>query len=69
MRAKEVIETLEREFPSFLSEDWDNNGLQLGPFDEEIKGIAIALNPSLLSIRYALENGFNFLLTHHPLLF
>ncbi|MDK2870951.1 MAG: hypothetical protein PWQ16_303 [bacterium] len=41
----------------------------MGPFDEEIKGIAIALNPSLLSIRYALENGFNFLLTHHPLLF
>ncbi|MCS7232747.1 MAG: Nif3-like dinuclear metal center hexameric protein [Synergistetes bacterium] len=65
---KELIGVLEREFPLYLAESWDNTGLQVGPFDDEIRRIGVALNPSLRTLYLAVEKGCNFLLTHHPLI-
>jgi len=66
---EELIKLIEERFPPSLSEEWDNSGLQVGPFEGEVKVVGLALNPSLFSIKSAIEKGCDFLLVHHPLIF
>lgn len=49
--------------------DWDNSGQQVSFPQNSVKKIAFALEPTLKNINYAIENKFDVLVTHHPLLF
>ncbi|MCD6363973.1 MAG: Nif3-like dinuclear metal center hexameric protein [Synergistetes bacterium] len=69
MKHTELIDLIEEAFPSSLVEGWDNSGLQIGPFDSEIRRVGVALNPSFHSIASAAESNCDFLITHHPLFF
>lgn len=69
MRCGEIIEAIQSQFPPSLAEEWDNSGLQVGPFDNEVKRIGIALNASLSSLNESINRECDFLLTHHPLIF
>ncbi|WP_456472542.1 Nif3-like dinuclear metal center hexameric protein [Methanocaldococcus sp.] len=69
MIAKEVIEIIENLAPKELAIEWDNVGLQIGDINKEVKKLGIALDPSLKVLERAVENGIDFLLTHHPLFF
>jgi dinuclear metal center YbgI/SA1388 family protein len=66
---KDLLDLLEQIAPSRLAEPWDNPGLQVGSYSQEIKKIFFALDPTLRALRSAFEGGAQLLLTHHPLIF
>lgn len=49
---------------------WDNDGVMcLGNRELDVKRVLVALDPTENAIKYASENRFDVLLTHHPMIF
>jgi dinuclear metal center YbgI/SA1388 family protein len=69
MKVKELLDTINGFAPFFLQESYDNSGLQFGDLDADINKIAISLEATKQSMDFAIKNGANVLLTHHPILF
>jgi len=56
--------------PKALSEEWDNDGVMLcGNLDKPVKKVLCALEATEKVSKYACENGFDLVVTHHPLIF
>lgn len=53
-------------FPAGDACDWDRTGLLVGDASQEVKGVYVALDPTIASMKNALAAGCNVLLTHHP---
>jgi GTP cyclohydrolase I len=66
---KDVIRAMDELAPSFLKEDWDNSGLQIGHPEWPVAKIMVALDPVLHVVEFACENHVDMLVTHHPLIF
>lgn len=66
MSVSDLEHALLRMFPSDTAESWDLNGLRVGNPSDEVRGIAIALDPTVDAIEDAHTAGANVLLTHHP---
>ena len=69
MRCAELLEHLERLAPRELACPWDNPGLLAGREDKEVSKLLIALDATDQVVDLAAEGGYDFLLTHHPLIF
>lgn len=70
MLAKDVIELMNTIAPPELIEkSWDNSGLQIGNLDKEIRKILVALDISPITVKYALNNSIDMILSHHPFFF
>lgn len=69
MVCREVIDILEEHSPGRFACPWDNVGLLVGDFGQEIKAIYIALDATDEAIEEAAAAGADLLLTHHPLIF
>lgn len=69
MKAKEIIEILEKMAPTTLQEPYDNTGIQVGDTESDIKGVLISLDITEEVIDEAIEKGANMIVAHHPLLF
>jgi dinuclear metal center YbgI/SA1388 family protein len=69
MRLKEVIAQLEQFCPPQFAVSWDNSGLQVGRYNQDISRVCLAVDATSSVIAYAIENGADLLITHHPLLF
>lgn len=69
MKSSELMTGLQTLVPPTLAESWDNCGLMVGDPDTEVTGVLLALDyhPAVLST--AIEGKFNFIFTHHPLIF
>lgn len=52
-----------------LAEDWDNIGFQIGDGEKEIKRILVALDLDNEVYEKSLEENFDMIITHHPLIF
>jgi dinuclear metal center YbgI/SA1388 family protein len=68
-KLKEVMTLLEKIAPVHSAEPWDNPGLQVGSYSQEINKILLALDPTVKSLRAASTRHAQLLLTHHPLIF
>ncbi|MEE4353789.1 MAG: Nif3-like dinuclear metal center hexameric protein [Desulfatiglans sp.] len=68
-RLSDILELLEKIAPSDLAEVWDNPGLQVGRYSQEIRKILFSLDPTIEAIRTAQKGSAQLLLTHHPLIF
>ncbi len=66
---KDIFETLDRMAPFSRAQEWDNSGLQVGVFSQEIRKIFVSLDPTLKALQEASRREAQLLLTHHPLLF
>lgn len=66
-----IVAELERallaRYPMTDAEPWDHIGLSVGDPDDEIRGVACALDATEANVQRALEAGANVLLTHHPI--
>ncbi len=66
-----IVAELERallaRYPKTDAEPWDHVGLSVGDPDDEIRGVACALDATRDNVQRALEAGANVLLTHHPI--
>lgn len=70
MTVSELYEYLNGRIPSSLSCDWDNDGLMCCPEpDREVRRVLVCLDATAPMIDRAIAEGFDVILTHHPLVF
>lgn len=66
----ELYEYLNNRISPELSYDWDNDGrMCISMPDKEVKKVLLSLDISEEAIDYAAENGYDCILSHHPLIF
>ena len=68
MTIKEVTIFLEKKFPLYLQEDFDNCGVQCGDVRQEITGAMVCFEMSEQVIDEAIAEGCNLVISHHPLI-
>jgi len=69
MTIKNIIQVIEKTAPRAYAEEWDNVGLLIGNEDDTVKGVLIALELTEAVLQEAINDGFNLIITHHPLIF
>ena len=69
MKIKEVISYLENIVPLAYQESYDNCGLIVGDENAVINAVLITLDCTELIVDEAIENGCNFIIAHHPIIF
>lgn len=69
MTCREIIALLQEQSPETFACEWDNVGLLVGDFEQEVKKIYIALDAAEEGIEEAIAQKADLLLTHHPLIF
>ena len=67
MKIKEIYEFLDKLSPFNLQESWDNSGLLIGDFEDDISHIALSIDVDEKLIDSLEENTL--LITHHPIIF
>jgi GTP cyclohydrolase I len=67
MKISEIYEFLNELSPFEIQESWDNSGLLVGDFSQDIKQIALSIDVDESLIDSLEENTL--LITHHPLIF
>ncbi|MDK9693262.1 MAG: Nif3-like dinuclear metal center hexameric protein [Sulfurimonas sp.] len=67
MKLSEIYEFLDSLSPFELQEKWDNSGLLLGDFNQDIQKIVLSIDVDEMLID-SMEEGA-LLITHHPLIF
>ena len=67
MRLEKLIEAIENVAPLPLAASWDKSGVQVACRHDDIRKLALALDPTPETIKKALELGCDYLVTHHPL--
>lgn len=53
-------------YPAEDAETWDRTGITVGDPAELVKGVAVALDPTIEAVAAARKAGANVLVTHHP---
>lgn len=66
---RDVARAVESLAPPALAEGWDNCGIQVGDPGAEVSRVMVALTPLAEVFDEAEEEGVDFLLFHHPLIF
>lgn len=69
MERQEFVKILEDYAPKDYAESWDNPGLLAGRISGQVRKVLIALDPVDYVIRQAVAGDYDFLITHHPLIF
>ena len=69
MKVYEITSYLEKFAPSGLQESYDNTGLIIGSAGSEIKKALITLDVTDKVVSEAIENGCDFIIAHHPVIF
>ncbi len=70
MTVTELYRSLENLIPRELSCDWDNDGVMCLPNgDKDVKKVLLSLDATSCAVEYAAKNGFDLIVTHHPLIF
>jgi len=70
MNAKQLYQKFEERIPSDLRESWDNDGVMCLPDgSSEIVRALVALDVTKEIVDYAIERGFDLIVSHHPLVF
>jgi dinuclear metal center YbgI/SA1388 family protein len=63
------MEQLEQWAPQSLAEEWDNVGLLIGDEAQTVGKVLVALDATEAVINEAISGGFDFIITHHPLVY
>lgn len=69
MKVEDIVFHLDEIAPFDTAEEWDNCGLLVGSYDQEVKKVYIALDVTGAVIDDALSFGADLVITHHPLIF
>ncbi len=69
MKLDKIIKLFEVQYPKKNSCEWDNVGLLIGDRENDIKKVLCCLDISSKVIDYAVENDFDLIMSHHPMLF
>ena len=70
MTVKELYAFFEEKMPRALSCDWDNDGLMVCPDDtREVRRVLVALDITAAVAEQAIKEGYDLVVSHHPLIF
>ena len=70
MKTSELYAFFDGKIPSSLSCEWDNDGLMVCPDPEKVvKKVLVALDVTDKVAQIALDEGYDLILSHHPLIF
>lgn len=69
MKAFDIIESLNKWAKPSLIDNWDNSGFLIGNDNKNIKKILIALDLDENILNIAIDENFDMVITHHPLIF
>lgn len=69
MTVQNIFDFLESKFPTDTACDFDNVGILVGDGNSVVKKALIALDCTALTVKEAVENGCNLIITHHPVIF
>ena len=69
MKVKEVTSAIESIAPLSYQESYDNAGLIIGNFENEVKGILLCLDVTEEIVNEAIAKKCNLIIAHHPLIF
>lgn len=69
MKANDIMKILDDWAEQKLVDSWDNTGFQIGNDDLDIKKILIALDLDENVLEKAINEGFQMIVTHHPIIF
>ena len=68
--AYELYSYLDKMIPKHLSCEWDNDGMMVCPDKyAEVNKVLLTLDITAEAIEYALDEGFDTIISHHPLIF
>ncbi|MDP3431130.1 MAG: Nif3-like dinuclear metal center hexameric protein, partial [Desulfomicrobium sp.] len=67
MHPSTLISRIEATAPPQLAASWDKCGVQIASATSTVTTLCVALDPSVESVRSAVEMKAQFLLCHHPL--
>ncbi len=70
MKINELYAALNEKYPTSLSCEWDNDGIMCADnLLREVKKVLVALDVTENTVDYAIDNGFDLIISHHPLVF
>lgn len=67
MTLTDVISAIEAVAPLGISAPWDKSGLQVASVREDVRHMAVCLDPTPAAVSRALKMGADMVLSHHPL--
>lgn len=69
MLLEKIVDLLDVRLKINIAESWDNCGLLLGRYEQDIQKILLALELTEEILEEAKEEGCNLIITHHPAIF
>lgn len=70
MTIKELYKKMSERMPAELREPWDNDGMMCcSDSSAEVKNVLVTLDVTEEIVDYAIDRGFNLIISHHPLIF
>lgn len=69
MTIKDLINTIELDFPINCALSYDNSGANIVNFNANVNNILVCLDITIDTILYAKDNNVNLIISHHPLIF
>lgn len=70
MNVSELYNEFEKRIPDALREEWDNDGLMCSPdCSMQVSRVLVTLDVTEEVVDYAIESGFDLIVSHHPLIF
>lgn len=69
IKCEDIMNFMDGIAPRELAEEWDNVGLLLGNRNNEVKNILLCMDVTAASAKYAVDNGSDMIISHHPLIF
>lgn len=69
MKVSSIYEFLNSKYPIDTASDFDNPGLLIGNTDLDVKKAIISLDCTISTVKKAIENDCQLIITHHPVIF
>ncbi len=69
MKVMDIYEKIDWYFPFLTACDFDNVGILVGDKNAEVKRAVVALDCTMDVVDFAIENGAEAIVTHHPVIF
>ncbi|MDO5564790.1 MAG: Nif3-like dinuclear metal center hexameric protein [Eubacteriales bacterium] len=69
MKIKDILHYLDEKYNQKIALDFDNPGLLIGNKNNELNGVLVTLDVTNNSIKKAIKNNCNLIISHHPLIF
>ena len=69
MKVRDIVSSIEQMAPVSYQESYDNSGLIVGEYNQEVTGVLICLDVIESVVKEAIQKGANLIIAHHPIVF